>query len=171
LATEVEGLVRRRNADVLSVGVATVAIVCFAGSWMFSLWRFVPPEQSAAAVERNVYVSAEVGDLLDHSDNALVLVEHYGYPLAYYGSIKGEPWPRIEDFSYQDARGLDVPTVEERFDELAAESEADFFVVIDFDEWERQPELQAFLESQFPVHADGPGYLVFDLRSGVGTGG
>jgi hypothetical protein len=170
LATEIEALVRRRNADLLSVGLATVAIVFFAGGWLFSLWRFVPPEQSAAAVERNVTVSSEVGEVLDHTDNALVLAEHYGYPLAYYGSITGEPWPRIEDFSYQDARGLAAPTVEERFDELAAEAEADFFVVVDFDEWERQPELQAFLESQFPVYAEEPGYLVFDLRAGVGTG-
>jgi hypothetical protein len=171
LAGEIEALVRRRNADLLSVSVVTVAAICLAGGWMFSLWRFVPPEPSAAAVDRNVRVSEEVGELLDHTDNALVLVEHYGYPLAYYGSVKGEPWPRIEDFSYQDARGLAAPTVEDRFDELAAESEAEFFVVVDFDEWARQPELQAFLASRFPVYAEGPGYLVFDLRTGVGTGG
>jgi hypothetical protein len=162
--SELEGLVRRRHADLLSVGVATVAVIMFASGWMFSLWRFVPPDASESAVATHVAGSAAVGEAVRHSDKALVLVEHYGYPLAFYGSVRGTPWPRSDDLVFQAARGDAPVSVEERFEELAGKAGAEYFVVMDLDEWARQPELRAFLESRFPVAAEGPGYLVFDLR-------
>jgi hypothetical protein len=163
-ASEVEGLVRRRRADLVSVGVATVALITLASGWTFSLWRFVPPDASQAAVSTHVDGSARVGEAIGHSDRAIVLVEHYGYPLAFYGSVRGVPWPRSDDLVFQEARGDAPMSVEDRFRELAGRSDADYFVVMDGDEWERQPELRSFLASRFPTVAEGPGFLVFDLR-------
>ena len=48
---------------------------------------------------------------------------------------------------------------------------AEYFIVTDMDAWHVQPELEAFLRSRYPVVAETDDYLVFDLRSGVGTGG
>jgi hypothetical protein len=135
-----------------------------ASGWTFSLWRFVPPDASATAVATHVNASARVGEATGHTDRAIVLVEHYGYPLAFYGSVRGVPWPRSDDLVFQAARGDAPMGVEARFRELADRSDAEYFIVMDGDEWERQPELRSYLESQFPMAAEGPGFLVFDLR-------
>ena len=62
--------------------------------------------------------------------------------------------------------------VAERFDEL---SQADRRPSTSSSPtWTRgnvQPELEAFLRRRYPVVAETDDYLVFDLRSGVGTGG
>ena len=47
----------------------------------------------------------------------------------------------------------------------------EYFIVTDMDARNVQPELEAFLRSRYPVVAETDDYLVFDLRSGVGTGG
>jgi hypothetical protein len=164
LTSAIDSLLRRRRADPVAVGVATVAAVALASGWLYSPWRFVPQVASAEAVEQNVAVSEVVGQLTNHTDHALVLAEHYGYPLAYYGAVKGTPWPWADDLRFQEKRGDPAVSVEDRFAELVGTSEAEFFVITDLDEWGRQPDLETFLRSRFPVHAEGPGYLIFDLR-------
>ena len=170
LASEIEAMVRRRRADLLSVGVATVALIAFIGGFAYSLWGFVPPEANAASVHRNIEVAAQVGDVVGHR-HALVLAEHNGYPLAYYGSVKNLEWPESDDLRFAAAHGAAPFSVEDRFDELQAQIHGEFFIVLDMPEWDEQPELQAFLRSRFPVVAETDEYLVFDLRSVEGNGG
>jgi hypothetical protein len=141
------------------------------GGLLFSLWRFVPPSVPEAAVHENVTVSREVGEVVGHSDRAIVLAQHYGYPLAFYGSVRGEPWPTGADQVFLDARGDDPLTVEEQYDQLAETTDADYFIVVDLAEWSRQPDLQAFLRGHFDVVAETADYVVFDLRSGEASAG
>ena len=42
-----------------------------------------------------------------------------------------------------------------------------YFLVTDFDEFNRQPELKERLFSLYPVSAEGDGYLIFDLKNPV----
>jgi hypothetical protein len=39
-----------------------------------------------------------------------------------------------------------------------------YFLVTDFDEFDRQSELKERLFSSYPVYLEGDGYLIFDLR-------
>ena len=171
LASEADSMLRRRHADPRSVGLVTGFAVLLLLSGMRAQWSVIPPPVDTAAVDRNVRVSQEVGAVTDHTDRALLLGDDYGYPLAYYGSVKSDPWPWIGDLDHLQARGAGQLGVAERFDELSQAIGAEYFIVTDMDAWNVQPELEAFLRSRYPVVAETDDYLVFDLRSGVGTGG
>jgi hypothetical protein len=40
----------------------------------------------------------------------------------------------------------------------------DLFVITSLPEFEDQPELKQYLDSHFPITAQGDGYLIYDLR-------
>jgi hypothetical protein len=43
--------------------------------------------------------------------------------------------------------------------------DSEFFVVTMFDELEKQPYLKKILYEQYPIFAEGDGYIIFDLRN------
>ena len=94
---------------------------------------------------------AQVGDAIGHQPGVLALTSDYGYPLAYYGWQNSDPWPLAPDISNFD----------ETFTHLSAGKT--YFLITDFDEYERQPQLQERLTKNYPVLAQGRGFIVFDL--------
>ncbi len=95
---------------------------------------------------------AEIGDALGHQPGVVALITDYGYPLAYYGWQNVSIWP--------------LPGGVGRFDEdfvLHTRKKA-YFLITDFDEYNRQPDLQKELSENYPVLAQGSGYLIFDLK-------
>jgi hypothetical protein len=40
-----------------------------------------------------------------------------------------------------------------------------YFLVTDFDEFNRQPELKKRLVGSYPISSQGDGYLIFDLKN------
>lgn len=94
---------------------------------------------------------AKVGETLNHQPGVLALTTDYGYPLAYYGWQKSSPWP---------ASG-DIKAFDKTFNELTADKS--YFLITDFEEYDRQPELQARLNANYPILAYGNGFIVFDL--------
>ena len=40
-----------------------------------------------------------------------------------------------------------------------------YFLVTDFEEFNRQPELKERLFSSYPLYSEGDGYLIFDLKN------
>jgi hypothetical protein len=94
---------------------------------------------------------AEVGNAIGHQPGVVALTTDYGYPLAYYGWQNSDPWPLAPD----------IQNFDETFSRLTAGKS--YFLVTDFDEYNRQPELQKRLNANYPIIAQGNGYLVFDL--------
>jgi 4-amino-4-deoxy-L-arabinose transferase-like glycosyltransferase len=94
---------------------------------------------------------AEVGNAIGHQPGVVALTTDYGYPLAYYGWQNSDPWPLAPD----------IQNFDEVFSRLTAGKS--YFLVTDFDEYDRQPELQKRLNANYPIIAQGKGYLVFDL--------
>ena len=171
LASDVQAMVRRRHGDPKSVGLATAFVVLLLLSGMRAGWSLVPPPVDSAAVDRNVRVSAGGRSVTNHTDRALLLGENYGYPLAYYGSVKSEPWPWTGDLDYLDARGDKPLGVADRFDELPRQADAQYFIVTDIDAWHGSPSWRRSCGVAYPVSAETDDYLVFDLRGGEGNGG
>ena len=109
---------------------------------------------------------AEIGeDLTDK--RAVALTQDYGARLEYWGWKTVAIWPYIGDINYVDARGGAV-----FFDELFNEysSRRDYFLVTDFEEFDRQSELKEKLYSSYFIYAQGNGYVIFDLRSPTSEG-
>jgi 4-amino-4-deoxy-L-arabinose transferase-like glycosyltransferase len=94
---------------------------------------------------------AQVGNAIGHQPGVLALTSDYGYPLAYYGWQNSDPWPLAAD----------IKNFDETFASLSANKT--YFLVTDFDEYDRQPELEQRLTKNYPVLARGNGFIVFDL--------
>ncbi|MFT5131174.1 MAG: hypothetical protein ACI8W8_004810 [Rhodothermales bacterium] len=121
----------------------------------------------------------EIGTHVNHSVSTVYLSDDNGLPLVYNAAISGSAWPTLKWVSYFEK---DNPTsVSDRFNgyfEDASEirhshtkiQNPDFFIVEDFGEYARQPDLAEFLK-QFPIVAQQEqnetrdfGYIIFDLR-------
>ena len=94
---------------------------------------------------------AEVGNAIGHQPGVVALTTDYGYPLAYYGWQNSDPWPLAPDIkSFNDAWAR-------------LTSGKSYFLVTDFDEYDRQPELQKRLNANYPILVQGRGFILFDL--------
>ena len=75
----------------------------------------------------------------------------YGYALAYYGWQNSSPWPTSQD----------IQNFNDTFTHLAGNKA--YFLVTDFDEYARQPELQKRLTQDYPILAQDRNFILFDL--------
>jgi 4-amino-4-deoxy-L-arabinose transferase-like glycosyltransferase len=103
---------------------------------------------------------AEIGDKLGHGPNVVALTQDYGTRLAYWGWQDALIWPNSGDIDYHEARGASFDAAQ-RFAKLTTGNA--FFLVTDFDELNRQPELKNQLDG-FPVYGQGNGYIIYDLQ-------
>jgi hypothetical protein len=106
---------------------------------------------------------AEIGNRLGHSHNVIALTQDYGSRLAYWGWQDALIWPNSGDIDYHAARGASIDLTE-RFQDLTRGNT--FFLVTDFDELKRQPELRQELAG-FVVYARGEGYTIYDLQKPI----
>ncbi len=93
----------------------------------------------------------KVGNVINHQPGVIAVITDYGYPLEYYGWQNTDPWPLAPD----------IKDFNETFQRLAGYKS--YFLVTDFDEYERQPRLKYELTHKYPLLAQGNGYILFDL--------
>ena len=109
---------------------------------------------------------ASVGEQVPDDGETIGLVQFYGHLLMYYGWTDVELWPESGELYLAEIRGNpdvnDFPTLFEKKTEGM-----DYFLVTTFREFERQTELYNHLYENYPVYAEGPGYLIFDLRDPI----
>jgi len=103
----------------------------------------------------------EAGDLLRDHGKTVALSEDYGYRMNYWGWLNVTPWPSAGDLWYQEKRG-DPQSFTQSFNKHA--KDRSFFLVTDFEEWEKQDELREYLLANYPLFAEDDDYLIFDLR-------
>ena len=99
-----------------------------------------------------------------------------GLPLMYHGWISGWLWPSSWHRSMEASgfAGIAAGTgerlsaeelkadVQVRLDDLRQQG-ARYFVVTMLDDFQLQPGLQDYLQQHFPLLAEKPGYLIYDL--------
>lgn len=136
----------RADRALLRVGLAGLGIFT-AIAWMSFAYlnlRLDDYRQQAA-------VFAEIGEVLQHQPGVVALTTDYGYPLQYYGWQPTSRWPLAESI-WNFERDFESRTFEKVF-----------FIVTDFDELKRQPELAARLE-QLAIIAETRDYVIYDLK-------
>jgi hypothetical protein len=153
--------VRRMNRRRLSRGVLGVILV---GALLLAAW-VGRPRPLDPSLKRRVEAAHAVGALVNHTRRAVFLSGDYGLPLEYHGQMSGVPWPLASDLDWEDLAGVRHKSVEERFASLPEkEAEAfDYFIILDYSEFEQQPALRKFLRERFPIRAQTDEYLIFDL--------
>jgi hypothetical protein len=103
---------------------------------------------------------SSLGETL-RQEKIVALTQDYGARLEYWGMISTFTWPYIGDETYVNARGGEIS-----FDDLFAEqsSKKDYFLITDFEEFNRQPLLKERLKG-YPVYMQGDGFVIYDLRN------
>ena len=100
----------------------------------------------------------EVGRAIPDSAEVIALTQDYGYRLMYWGWKKVDLWPITTELS-----GVRGGTQDPVADFASLTDGMDYFLVTAFGQLDKQPGLSEVL-SQLPVAAEGPGYVLYDLR-------
>jgi 4-amino-4-deoxy-L-arabinose transferase-like glycosyltransferase len=108
----------------------------------------------------------KMGEELPAEGHILALTHDYGMRICYYGWRFVYLWPGTEEFSMLSMRasssGDEDADFEQRF--LAETEGMDYFLVTRFDQLEAQPQISDRLYNQYPIVAQGNGYILFDLK-------
>ena len=102
----------------------------------------------------------EIGSQLPSDGRILGLTQEYGFPLAYYGWRKVTIWPILGERQLAAMRG-DPKAFEDYFKKKSEGMR--YFLVTAFNQFNQQPDLKDYLSQNFPVFAEGEGYLIYDL--------
>lgn len=137
---------KRADRPFLRVGLAGLGLFT-ALAWM----SFAYLELQLNDYRQQAAVFAEIGDVLQHQPGVVALTSDYGYPLQYYGWQPTSRWPLAESI-WNFERDFSRRTFEKAY-----------FLVTDFDELQRQPQLAARL-AEFAVFAETRDYVIYDLK-------
>ncbi|MCI0519665.1 MAG: glycosyltransferase family 39 protein [Chloroflexi bacterium] len=102
----------------------------------------------------------EIAARLPTDGKIIALTQDYGYRLAYYGWRKVTLWPTRGERTLASLRG-DAKQFEQYFSKRAEGKE--YFLITSFGQFKDQPDLEEMLKSNYPLLAEGDGYLIYDL--------
>jgi hypothetical protein len=131
---------------------------------LFSVTWDVRNQMKAVDYRPEAAMWAEIGERLGEKSSVIALTQNYGSRLEYWGWKGSVAWPYIGDAGYASIRG-GVLSFDDLFDRRA--TKMTYFLVTDFEEFNRQPELKDHLFSVYPVTFEGDGYLIFDLQNPI----
>ena len=151
-------LTRLREVTTAHTAYAAALAILFFGL-LVTVWD-TRNEMKAVDYRPQAALWAEIGDKLGHGHNVIALTQDYGSRLAYWGWQDALIWPNSGDIDYHEARGGSIDLTE-RFDNVSFGNA--YFLVTDFDELRRQPQLSQELAG-FAVYAQGDGYTIYDLQ-------
>jgi 4-amino-4-deoxy-L-arabinose transferase-like glycosyltransferase len=105
----------------------------------------------------------EIGNAIGPSATPVVaMAQDYGTRLAYWGWQPVVSWLTDGDLSVRSLAGIEVNELG-RFEEMIEGKH--FFVVTQLTKLEEQPTLQSFLFENYPIYAQGKGYIIFDIST------
>lgn len=136
----------------LAVGVSIIVIG-------YTSWLAIFPQYVEDNRHERAYW-AEIGELLPSDGKILALTQDYGYRLMYYGWRKVNIWPPRGEIKLAKLRGS-----EKEFDEYFSKriEGKNYFLITSFNQFNDQPVLKETLNDRYPIYAEAPGYLIFDL--------
>lgn len=135
--------------DATTSHFASITILLSSFFFLFSYTAITYLEIRQADTRPAVEAYAQIGEALQRQPGIIALTEDYGYPLAYYGWQNVSLWYPADDFE----QGFSEQTFEKAY-----------FVVTDFDELARQPELAQKLAG-YQVFAQSREYSIYDLKA------
>jgi len=103
----------------------------------------------------------QVASYLPVDGKIIALTQDYGYPLMYYGQRKVSLWPNRGEKTLASLRG----SAKEFEDHFSKRTEGmSYFVITAFNQFNDQPDLKQYLADNYPLVAQGTGYLIYDLE-------
>jgi hypothetical protein len=150
----------------LKPALLTRAVV--AGIFLFSILiniYFVRVDMAQEDYRHEPAFWAELGNILGRDSSVIALTQDYGNRLTYYGWITPRIWIPLGQQNYRTLKGKPPIEVQKWFAEKTENK--DFFLVTMLNQLDKQAELKQILYDNYPLYAQGNGYLIFDLREPV----
>ena len=141
-----------------SHGQGVVYIILLYG--LFSVAWSIRNQMKAIDYRPEAGLWAEIGEHLAYEPTAMALTQDYGSRLQYFGWTSAGIWPTVDDLAHNELR-TGRSAFEGMFEKWVRNKS--YFLVTDFVELKKQPELKARL-STYPVYAEGEGYIIYQLR-------
>ena len=127
---------------------------------LFSVVWSVRNQMKAIDYRPEAAMWAEIGEQLAYEPTAMALTQDYGSRLQYFGWTSAGIWPTVDDQLHNQLR-TGKGAFDGRFTSWVRNKS--YFLVTDFAELKKQPELQKHLLI-YPVYAEGEGYIIYQLR-------
>jgi hypothetical protein len=137
-----------------------LVMVVMVGALGYTSWLSIFPQIRDDYRHEPAYW-AEIGSFLPDDGKILALTQDYGYRIMYYGWRKVVMWPTRGEKRLAELRGK-----EKEFDDYFQKRIEDkkYFLITAFNQFDDQPVLKETLHERYPIYAQGPGYLIFDLQ-------
>ncbi len=129
---------------------------------LFSVIWDVRNQMKAVDYRPEAAMWEQIGEQFEDGTRVIALTQDYGSRLQYWGWRTASTWPYVGDVGYANMRG-GVFSFDDLFNKYS--SKMRYFLVTDFDEFNRQPELKERLIGSYPISSQGDGYLIFDLKN------
>jgi 4-amino-4-deoxy-L-arabinose transferase-like glycosyltransferase len=136
-----------------------LAAIIVSGLFLFSTWQALIPLYSQDYRNEPAYWE-QIASYLPANGKILALTQDYGYRLMYYGWRKVVLWPNRGEIKLSILRGSNKEF--EEFFKKRIDGKS-YFLITAFGQYEDQPALKQMLADNFPILAQGSGYLIFDL--------
>jgi len=130
------------------------------GLFIYSTWQALIPLYSQDYRNEPAYWQ-QIASHLPADGKIVALTQDYGYRLMYYGWRKVVLWPNRGEIKLSILRGSNKEF--EGFFKKRIEGKS-YFLITAFGQYQDQPALQQMLSDNFPILAQGNGYLIFDLH-------
>ena len=157
LAPGVQALAQQISAQPRFWQVAVLGI--FALGVGFASWEAILPQYRDDYRHEPEYWQ-KIGNQLPTDGKILALTQDYGYRIMYYGWRKVILWPNRGEIALSELRG-DSKEFENYFNRRS--EGMNYFLITAFRQLNEQADLKAHLEENYPVYAEGSGYLIYDL--------
>jgi beta-galactosidase/beta-glucuronidase len=138
--------------------------VLIAMVWIiFPAWVSITEQNKSDYRHEPVYWQ-EIASYLPTDGKIVALTQDYGYRLMYYGWRKVKLWPNRGERNLSSLRGSNKE-FEGYFTKRT--DGKDYFLITAFGQFRDQEDLQQMLYDNYPIHAEGDGYLIFNLTQPI----
>jgi hypothetical protein len=122
--------------------------------------------KTGSSRENEVAVYGEIASAIPSGSSCLLLSYHYGLPLIYHTGLKAFPWISQVDLRYKNNIEKRIPfeSTKTRFKRIVKEQNIRYFLVQDFQEWEKQEDLKKIIESRSEKIKETPHYILFEIK-------
>ena len=104
----------------------------------------------------------KVADFVGPENKIVALSQNYAYRLSYFGWRVAIPWQGPENLAFSELKNSEIDSFAERFSRYR--ENFDYFIITNNKEFRRQEDLYNELFDHYPVHAEGGGYIIFNLK-------
>ncbi len=142
--------------------LATLAVA--AALAVFGLSQIYAARDTLKSVNENQAVAQveQISAIFTPDDKIVAIAPEYSTAFTYWGWLDVTNWFSTADINLREMAGQSFDLGSYFKQETGGK---DFFLITDFDELNKQPQVKQLLADNYPVYRQGDGYLVYDLRS------